>query len=36
MFVYPDTSKLECIIYRWDFYNLQTRKVSEMLPIELS
>ena len=28
MFIYPDTSKMQCIIYRPDFYNLQTIKVS--------
>ena len=31
MFVYLDTSKMYCIIYRLDFYNLQTRKMSEMV-----
>ena len=29
MFVYLDTSKMYCIIYRPDLYNLQTRKKSE-------
>ena len=39
MFVYVDTFKMYCIIYRLDFYDLQTRKMSEMaqtVQIELS
>ena len=39
MFVYFDTSKMQYIIYRQDFHNLQTRKKSEMeqiIQIELS
>ena len=28
MFVNLDTSKMQCIIYRPDFYNLQNTKVS--------
>ena len=33
MFVYPDTSKMQYIIYRSDFHNLQIRKMSEMVQI---
>ena len=33
MFVYPDTSKMQYIIYRPDFHNLQIRKMSEMVQI---
>ena len=39
MFVYLHTSKIQCIIYRKDLYNLQTRKMSEKaqtIQIELS
>ena len=39
MFAYPDTSQMQCIIYRPDLYNLQTRKKSEKvqtLQLELS
>ena len=31
MFAYFDTSKMECIIYRPDLHNLQTRKKFEMV-----
>ena len=31
MFVYLDTSKIKCIMYRLNFYNLQTRKKTEMV-----
>ena len=39
MFVYLDTSKMQYIIYRQDFHNLQTQEKSEMvqtIEIELS
>ena len=39
MFAYLDICKIECIIYRLGFHNLQTRKKSEMVQtvqIELS
>ena len=39
MLVYLDTSEMKCSIYRPDFYNLQTRKKSEIVQtvqIELS
>ena len=31
MFVYLDTSKMQCTFYRLDFHNLHTRKNSEMV-----